>query len=727
MVSGFSRSGGGTDEFLQLVIDLVAGDTSGIQSLNALEQGFLKAGEAEKKFQADLAKLNAQFDAVSKSAKSSFDTFVSSGTPAMRQDLQGITNDLSGVIRRNQDLALSNKSAKDSFQSFAQQGLAPFNEHLERSSRGISSWLVNAANIHGVFSNLQGAMTNMNPAAQVLGQSIQEIGFGLMGIAQGGPGAVLGVANIGAAAFKTFTDLGQASGQFYNEMRTGAAVMGMTEQQTYTLRTAMELSGANVGQLQIFIQRLTKAQEDLATGTDNVASRALKKLDVAIVDSNGNLRSSYDLLIDVQRALSGVSNEQERNALTGELAGMRSREVNALMRDFNTTLPIAQQLLAEHADLFVDLEKKQLAYNKQQAEMKLQWQELATKAGPPYINMLEAINKKIDGMTTSMGYLPSISTLAGGAMYNAFLPVSLLFENIGRGLDYISGRWGAGAQASSSYNASLVGSYPLTEDEFYAQARKGPNTVIDPDRLRDINNTRFGKGWDLDPSEAGSAPYDPDKFKPKGGSGPATGYSGLMAQQLNTPAAKAAFDEFTSLALPKDFVLEANKGKAAINAWTMANKEWDEVLQKVRLEELKTKVAITDLRLAGDHTSQTFLDLQARLTGLGEAETYLDMKRHIALDGYSADIEALRQSMQNARQVTRALVIDIQGPSTARGRSQLAKEAVGNDFMQQVVHAGSGSGVLNITNSVITTGDIDAWFAARQARYQRTGRTLVGS
>lgn len=795
---GFS-SGPSGGEQLQFIVDIVTGDQSGIDSLDQLKARVLQLDQVLK--------------AQTKSAQESYQAFQQMG----RID----ASSWHGALPAMTELERVTKSAKDSFKDFADQGLTSTTKAINENSTGISKWLVNAGNIHGIFSNMQGALANLNPAFQVLGQSIQEVGFGIAGIAQGGLGAAFGVANIAAAAFKTFTDLGKASGDFYNEMRTGAAVMGMTEQQTYTLRTAMELSGASVGQLQIFIQRLTKAQEDLASGTDNVASRALRKLNVAVVDNNGNLRSSYDLLIDVQRALAAMTNEQERNALTSELAGMRSREVNALMRDFNLTLDQSKDLLKEHGDLFVDIDKKQNAYNLQQAKMKIQWAEITNSVGPSYNDMLKHISDAAEAVGNAFtalndGPMGRFTSMVGLAASNLAALLSGMLQVQGIASAF-AGLFGFGGSKAPT------GKFVDTEDSW-----GGPGSIAGKSSTATVTDARAREIWRLqhpneeDPWAKDSAPYDIDKFKPKGGTGPATGYSGLMAQQLDLPAARAAFDQFTQgfrgaggpdfgkgnidlnslpkiknadgststvrsigveldgityliptaidgkivgndaaieafkqtgrylgkfaseeeatqyavelhnkeaakLDMPRDFIFSAQKGKATINEWTMANKEWDEVLQKVRLEELRTKIAITDLRLAGDHSSQTFLDMEARLTGLGEAETYLSMKRHEALDGYSVDIEALRQSMQNARQVTRALVIDIQGHSTPQGRSQIAKDAVGNDFMTQMVGSrqAPGGSIQFHNHGVVTTPEVADWFAQMLSAMQRAGRTQL--
>lgn len=675
---GFSTGPSGGEQ-LQLIVDIVTGDQSGLESLDQMKARVLQLDQVIK--------------AMSKSAQESYQAFQQMG----RID----ASSWHGALPAMTEVERVTKSAKDSFKDFAEQGLVPATKAVNENSTGISKWLVNAANIHGTFANIQGTLASISPMFKEFGAATQEIGFGIAGIAMGGMSAVLGIANIATAGVRMFADMGHQAGEFYNQLILQSNVMGMTIEQTFQLQTAMELAGGHVNQITIFSQRLTKAMEDLQSGTDNVASRALKDLGVSITDDNGMLRDTYSVLIDVMRALNGMTNETQQTATAGALLGLRGRESLAVIRDLNTLIPQANDLIARHGNVTDGAAEHQKKYNAAQEELKFQWLDLTTGVGPAWINVQQGIIEKVNDA------IHPVRTLTQ-AWANLREQMSLLAQGDLKG--YYNYMPQPGSAAYPPFSGVPEGDYK--DKPFGSITRPGAKRPTQP--------------WELDSSESGSAPYDIGKFT-GGSKGPATGYSGLMAQQLDLPAAKAAFEEFAHGPYPKEFVFNAQKGKQAIQEWTMANKEWDEVLQKVRLEELHTKIAITDLRLAGDHSSQTFLDMEARLTGLGEAETYLNMKRHEAMDGYSTDIEALRQSMQNARTVTRALVIDIQGRSTPQGRSQIAKDAVGNDFMTQMVGSrqAPGGSIQFHNHGVVTTPEVADWFAQMLSAMQRAGRTQL--
>ena len=346
--------------------------------------------------------------------------------------------------------------------------------------------------------------------------------------------------------------------------------------------------------------------------------------------------------------------------------------------------------------------------------------------------MLEAINNKIDGFSTVIGgFSVSWAGAMAGAVFHA-LPFISALDAIGKGLDWIAGRNTAAAGPTP-----MRGSYPMTEEETAAyDARKaaqggfGATTTVSADRAREL--AAGLRGSDLDPWEKGSALYDPDAFKPKGGAGSATGPSSMLAAQQDSPAALAAFAEFAKGPFP-DFVFQLGKGKQNIKDYTLAGKEWDEMLAKVRTEQLRARIAADELRLAGDHSSSAFVALQARIYGLADAERYLQMKRSEDLDEYRADIELLKQTMQSSRQVVRAMVIDIQGRSSMAGRRQLAGQV---DPNYEVSSMGMGGGGLQggnhvtgtfflVNNGVVTTNNAADWFANMLNQMQRTGRTQL--
>ncbi len=205
------------------------------------------------------------------------------------------------------------------------------------------------------------------------------------------------------------------------------------------------------------------------------------------------------------------------------------------------------------------------------------------------------------------------------------------------------------------------------------------------------------------------------------GGGGVNGISPATALTKDTSAADAAFTQGTNVALPDQFQWMGNN-KQTIQEWDIVNKEWDQTIQIVKQHELDAKVAVDDLRLAGDNSSQAFINAQAAVQGYTDAEQVLNDKRAQALDQYTSQIEDLKVALENSRQVVKALVIDLQGPSTAAGRMQIA------------MGAGQGTNVetsnqpitINLNNrGIITTNDQVDWLSQTLMAVQRRGRTQL--
>lgn len=384
MTSRYS-SGEGSEERLQFVIDIVAGDVSGLDEIQQLEARLRQTGES----------LHGTF---ADGAKASFQTFADAGKTAM-EPLIPMQANLQGIIDKQLGIGSATNSARDSFRAFADNGLAPANEQLKQQNSHISGWLVNAANMHGALGNIGSGLANIGPQFAELGKSIPEVGFGLAGLIIPGGNAALAIGNLASVGFRTFTDLGKQAGEFYNQMVVGAEVTGMNTKQYANMTAAADIAGVSISQLTVISQRLTKTQEDLANGVDNKATTALKNLDIQIKNTDGTLSDSYDVLQRVAGAIDKKASETEKLAAVEQLFGLRGKEALALLEDLNTVLPIASGLVNEHSGAYDNLKEKQQAYNTENERMKQNWNNLISSVGPAYTAMLKGVNDEMDRLS----------------------------------------------------------------------------------------------------------------------------------------------------------------------------------------------------------------------------------------------------------------------------------------------------------------------------------------
>lgn len=430
---GFSGGPSGQEQ-LTFVVDIVAGDQSGLAELDNLKARVLQLDQALK--------------AQGKSAQESFQVF---------QQLGEVTgSSLRGTIPAMDSFGTSVKSAKESFQTFAQQGLVPATQAMDQHRQGISRWLIDAGNIHGTLSNLGQAFANLGPQFANIGANIGGIGFGLVGIAQGGTSAALGLANLGAIGLQTFTDLGKTGGEFVRNLQIQSATMGLNVDQTLRLTTAMDLAGGSTTQLQVFMQRLIKAMEDMNQGNENPASKALASLHVNTLNADGSLKDIYPVLLDVMKALNGVTNETERTAIAQQLLGLRGRENQALIRDWPALWALANEKIDEHATLTDNAAEKATRYRDVMTDLDLQWKDLAVSTLPPFVAMLEAVNTQLSVMAGRTREAVSVT--------REFAGTTITNNKTGAQVHYIQDPT-SGQLIAIRGNTGLQGGFPRQEGE----------------------------------------------------------------------------------------------------------------------------------------------------------------------------------------------------------------------------------------------------------------------
>ena len=94
--------------------------------------------------------------------------------------------------------------------------------------------------------------------------------------------------------------------------------LGITTDALQEFRFAAKLSGVSTNTLDMALQRFTRRAAEAAKGTGE-AKAALKQMGIQLKDSNGNMRSSSDLLMDVADSFTDVEDESERLRLAFKL------------------------------------------------------------------------------------------------------------------------------------------------------------------------------------------------------------------------------------------------------------------------------------------------------------------------------------------------------------------------------------------------------------------------
>jgi hypothetical protein len=107
--------------------------------------------------------------------------------------------------------------------------------------------------------------------------------------------------------------------------RTGVATESLS-----TLAFAASQSGTSIESLETSLVRLSRNMQDTANGTGD-ARQAFRLLGIEVQDSNGNLRKSEDVLLDVAQEFSQLADGAEKTALATRLFGRAGAELIPLL------------------------------------------------------------------------------------------------------------------------------------------------------------------------------------------------------------------------------------------------------------------------------------------------------------------------------------------------------------------------------------------------------------
>ena len=164
-------------------------------------------------------------------------------------------------------------------------------------------------NVLGDASKLKGALGNAEGHVSSFSEKIGKIGK----IATVAGAAVTG-------AFTAIVLKTAAVGDKFDKMslRTGVAVEDLS-----ALAYAADISGTDIGTLEKGLKGLTKTMDDASMGIGE-GLEAFELLDISVTDTEGNLRSTVDVLKEAALKISAVENPTKQAALAMDLFGAKA-------------------------------------------------------------------------------------------------------------------------------------------------------------------------------------------------------------------------------------------------------------------------------------------------------------------------------------------------------------------------------------------------------------------
>lgn len=190
-----------------------------------------------------------------------------------------------------------------------------------------------------------------NVKLQAVSAQFKEMGDKLTAAGQ----AMVPFSAAGAAVAGSLGALAVKSGEAADDLNTLATVTGISVKQLQLYKAGADLVDVSVETIAKSQQKLTKSMSTASGGTGKQAE-AFKKLGVSVTNADGSLKSSDQVFNETIKALSGVENETERNALAMTLMGKSAMELNPLIEDGGKTYEQLAKTMAENNLKFVDQE-----------------------------------------------------------------------------------------------------------------------------------------------------------------------------------------------------------------------------------------------------------------------------------------------------------------------------------------------------------------------------------
>lgn len=152
--------------------------------------------------------------------------------------------------------------------------------------------------------------------------------------------AAAGVAAVVAAVIKLeqkLMDVTKETAAAAKELQALSSQTGVSTTDLQAFQYAEDFIGVSSDQLADSLKDLTTKMSDAANGNEETAAK-FDQLGVSIYDAQGNLRSSYDVFLDVIDGLGEMSNQAERDALAMSLINESAQQLNPLIEQGSGSL-----------------------------------------------------------------------------------------------------------------------------------------------------------------------------------------------------------------------------------------------------------------------------------------------------------------------------------------------------------------------------------------------------
>lgn len=327
-------------------------------------------------------KVNTEFTVTGEEKLRRAITEINNGAKVLKSEMNKLTAEYDGntdsaefLTQKYDILERQMLTQKDKVEALKQAVADSAEAYGEADSR-TQNWIIQLNNAEAVLANIYGEMGRTQTAIEGMDKSLDEVsdstGSAAEGVTSlgdvldtvadklgvklpdgiskftGGLGkipastaaAAAGVAAVVAVVIKLekkLMDVTKETAAAAKELESLSLQTSISTTGLQAFQYAEDFIGVSSDQLADSLKDLTTKMSDAANGNEETAAK-FDQLGVSIYDAQGNLRSSYDVFLDVIDGLGEMSNQAERDALAMSLINESAQQLNPLIEQGSGSL-----------------------------------------------------------------------------------------------------------------------------------------------------------------------------------------------------------------------------------------------------------------------------------------------------------------------------------------------------------------------------------------------------
>ena len=327
-------------------------------------------------------KVNTEFTVTGEEKLKRAITEINNGAKVLKSEMNKLTAEYDGntdsaefLTQKYDILERQMLTQKDKVEALKQAVADSAEAYGEADSR-TQNWIIQLNNAEAALANTYGEMGRTQTAIENMDKSLDEVsdstGSAAEGVTSlgdvldtvadklgvklpdglskftGGLGkipastaaAAAGIAAVVAAGIKLerkLMDVTKETAAAAKELEALSLQTSVSTTDLQAFQYAEDFIGVSSDQLADSLKDLTTKMSDAANGNEETAAK-FDQLGVSIYDAQGNLRSSYDVFLDVIDGLGEMSNQAERDALAMSLINESAQQLNPLIEQGSGSL-----------------------------------------------------------------------------------------------------------------------------------------------------------------------------------------------------------------------------------------------------------------------------------------------------------------------------------------------------------------------------------------------------